>query len=124
MYISTSGTGTASSIGSLSSWSLNMATDKVDVTAFGDSTKNYVQGLPDLQCTFEGFFDDTTISSLYTASTSSDGIKAYLYPSSDVITKYFYGPAWLDLSVSDAVGDAIKTTCNMAANGSWGAKLS
>lgn len=123
MYLSTTGTGTAVNIASLSSWSLNMATDKVDVTAFGDANKTYVQGLKDISGTFEGFFDDTTINSLYTAATSSDGIKLYLYPSSSASTRYFYGPAWLDLSISDPVGDAVKVTCNLAANGSWGANL-
>lgn len=122
VYISTTGTGTAANIGSLSSWSLNMATDKVDVTSFGDANKTYVQGLADLSGSFEGFFDDTTIANLDTARSSSDGIKVYLYPSSDAAGLYWYGPAWLDMSLTDAVGDAVKLSANFVANGSWGSK--
>jgi hypothetical protein len=47
IYISTSGSGAAVAAVALNSWSLNMPTDKVEVTAFGDSNKQYVQGLPD-----------------------------------------------------------------------------
>ena len=36
VYMSTSGTGTATSVSNLKTWSINMPTDKVEVTAFGD----------------------------------------------------------------------------------------
>jgi hypothetical protein len=119
VYISASGTGAAVSIGKLSSWSLDMATDKVEVTAFGDTNKVYVQGLKDISGSLAGFWDDS-IDNLFTAADSADGCKMYLYPSSDAITKYWYGPAWLDASISDDVGDAVKVTSSFSANGAWG----
>lgn len=123
VYFSTTGSGAAVNVGNLSEWSLNFATDRVEVTAFGDANKTYVQGLKDVQGSFSGFFDDTATAALMTAADSSDGIKAYLYMSSDATARYFYGPAWVDLSVTTAIGDAVKISGTIAANGSWGSKL-
>lgn len=123
VYFSTSGSGTAVNVANLSSWSLNFTTDKAEVTSFGDANKTYVVGLKDVTGTFEGFFDDVTTSSLSAAADSSDGIKAYLYPSSDATARYFYGPAWLDLSISTPVAGAVTVSGSISANGSWGSKL-
>jgi hypothetical protein len=121
VYISASGTTAAASIGKLSSWSLDMPTDRVEVTAFGDSNKAYVQGLKDISGALAGFWDDT-IDNLFAAADSTDGVKMYLYPSADAITKYWYGPAWLDMSVAVDVADAVKCSGTFAAAGAWGRK--
>jgi hypothetical protein len=118
VYVSTTGSGNASIVLSLTDWSLDMSTDTVETTSFGSSNKEYVQGLPDINGSFSGFWNDAE-DKLFTASSSSDGCKIYLYPSSDAPTKYFYGPAWLSVSVSTAVGDAVKVTGNFLANGTW-----
>lgn len=119
VYLSTTGSGAATNVIKLNAWTVNKTTDKIEVTAFGDANKTYVQGLPDLQGTFSGFWDDTE-SKPFTAAASSDGCKLYLYPSSDITTKYFYGPAWLDVSMDTGVSAAVTITGNFAANGSWG----
>jgi hypothetical protein len=118
VYISTTAAGAASLVLSLTDWSLDMATDTVEVTSFGDVNKTYVQGLPDINGSFSGFWNDSE-DKLFTAAASSDGCKIYLYPSADAVSKYFYGPAWLSVSVSTAVGDAVKVTGNFLANGTW-----
>jgi hypothetical protein len=82
------------------------ATDKIEVTAFGDLNKTYVQGLPDLQGSFKGFWDDTE-SKPFTGASSTDGVKMYLYPSSDAPTKYWYGPAWLDVTMDVPVSGSV-----------------
>lgn len=122
VYLSTTGTGTASSV-TLTEWSLNRATDRVDVTSFGDANKTYVQGLPDLQGSFSGVWDHAD-TKIFDAASSSDGCKLYLYMSSDASGLYFYGPAWLDASITTSVSDAVKISGTFAANGSWGQKLS
>jgi hypothetical protein len=122
VYISTSGSGNASSI-QLTEWTLNMATDKVEVTSFGDANKTYVQGLKDTQGTINGFWDSAD-TKLFDAADSTDGIKMYLYPSSDASGLYFYGPAWLDASITTGVGSAVAMNGSFVANGSWGKKLS
>ncbi len=121
VYLSTSGTGNAAPI-NLTEWSLNMATDKIDVTSFGDANKTYVQGLRDLTGSFRGFWDSAD-PKLFQAAKSADGCKLYLYMSSDAAGLYFYGPAWIDASISVGVQGAIEINGDFAAAGSWGEVL-
>lgn len=122
LYLSTTGTGVAIPVASLSHWSLDYSTDTVETTSFGDTNKTYVQGLPDVSVDFEGFYDDTD-ATIYTASRSTDGAKAYLYISTNAASKYAYGPCWVNFSLDDSVSDAVKVTGSIAANGSWGVNL-
>ena len=121
VYMSATGTGDAVNVISLNAWSLDFTTDKVEVTSFGDTNKQYVQGLKDVSGTIAGFWDSAA-DALFDAADSADGVKCYLYPSSDAPTIYFYGPAWIDASISTGVGDAVTVSANLAANGSWGRK--
>src|SRR5262245_6043905 len=119
VYLSTTGSGTASNVVKQAAFTVNKTTDKLETTSFGDSNKTYVIGLPDLQGTISGFWDDTE-SKPFTAASSSDGCKLYLYPSSTATGKYWYGPAWVDVSMDTGVADAVKISINFAANGTWG----
>lgn len=119
IYVSTTGTGNAVPVVGLMEWSLSRTTDRVESTEFGASNKTYVQGLPDVSGTINGYWDNSE-ATLYTASTSTDGCKIYIYESSAATTKYFYGPAWLDYSESSSVSDAVKVSLTFAANGNWG----
>jgi hypothetical protein len=121
VYISTTGTGAASALIRMNSWSLDQGTDKAEVTSFGDTNKNYVQGLPDISGSLGGFWDDTE-DKLFQGALSGDGVKMYLYPSSLAISKYWYGPAWVDYSVEVGVGDAVSISGSFSAAGSWGRK--
>ena len=119
VYMAATGSGTATQMIGLTEWSLDGTTDKQDVTTFGDANKTYLIGLPDRKGTFTGFWDDTE-SKLFSGGSSADGVKLYLYPSSDAATKYFYGPAWLDFSMTTGVNDVVKINGSFSANGSWG----
>jgi hypothetical protein len=119
VYMSTTGGGTAVSVVNMKAWSLSMPTDKIEVTAFGDANKKYVQGLPDVSGDLSGWWDDTS-DALYDASRSTDGVKMYLYPSSDAASKYWYGPAWVDFSIDVDVSGAIEVSASFVANGAWG----
>lgn len=119
VYISTTGTTAAVAAISLNSWTLNSNTDKVEVSAFGDVNKQYVQGLPDIAGDLGGWWDDTS-DQLYDASRSADGVKLYLYPSSDAATKYWYGPAWVDFSIDCANDQGVSISGSFVANGAWG----
>jgi hypothetical protein len=121
VYMSATGTGTAVNVASLSEWTLNMNTDRVDVTSFGDANKVTVQGLRDIQGTLTGFWEDSQ-DAMFDGSESADGVKMYLYPASTAPTVYFYGPAWVDASINVAVTGAVGLTCNFTANGSWSRK--
>jgi hypothetical protein len=121
VYMSTTGAGAATSTVALSGWTLDLSTDKVEVTAFGDPNKTYVQGLKDVKGTVTGFLDDTGLS-LFTAADSADGCRLYLYPASSAPTMYWYGPAWLDASIAVPVGGANTLSGNFVSNGAWGRK--
>lgn len=119
IMMSTTGSAAATTMIKMTTWSLNRATDRVEVTSFGDANKTYVQGLPDITGELAGYFDDTS-DQLYDASGSADGVKLYLYPSEDVLTKYFYGPAWVDFNINTGVAEAVAISGSFAANGAWG----
>lgn len=103
----------------LSGWTLNRATDRYDVTSFGDGNKTYVQGLPDLQGNLSGFYDSAD-DRLFDAAESADGVKIYLYVSTDALSIYWYGPAWVDASIEVPVQGAVTMSGTFAANGTWG----
>lgn len=117
-----SATGVATNCVSLNAWTINRATDKIEVTAFGDSNKTYVQGLPDVQGTFSGFWNDSE-TKVFAGAASTTGVKLYLYPDSTAPTKYAYGTAWLDASIETPVSGAVTISGNFAAAGSWGFNL-
>jgi hypothetical protein len=118
VYLSTTGSGNAENVIKLNAWTLDMATDKVEVTSFGDVNKTYVQGLPDISGTLGGYYDDTE-AKIFSAARSADGCKMYLYPSADAPSKYACGPAWLDASLNTGVADAVGISGSFVANGAW-----
>jgi hypothetical protein len=119
VLMSTSSATVATAV-TLSKWSLNLATDKVEVTSFGDANKTYVQGLKDVQGSLSGSWDDTD-TQLFPGGDSTTGVKLYLYPDfTNSPTKYWYGPAWIDPSIDVDINGAVTVTASFAANGSWG----
>ena len=108
-----SDTAVAEPITFLDKWSIEFATDKVDVTCLGDTTKVYVSGLPDASGTFGGFYDTAT-AQLFTASQDGLGRRMYLY-SDTSDGDYFFGTALFDFSISGGVSEAV------AISGSWAA---
>jgi hypothetical protein len=114
LYAAIASGGNAEPIAYLNSWSIDFSTDKADVTAFGDTNKVYVSGLPDSSGSFGGFYDDAT-AQLYTAAQDGVARKFYLYPSNATTGQYWYGTALFDFSVTSGVADAV------AISGNWNA---
>ena len=103
----------------LSEWTLNMATDQVEVTSFGDANKTYVQGLKDLQGTISGFWESAS-DQLFIAADSSTGTLMYLYP--DVTNHpvaYWYGLANMSASISVSATGANSISGTFSARGAW-----
>lgn len=119
LMMSTSGAGAAVVVASLSKWSLDLSTDMVEVTAFGDGNKQYVQGLKDIKGSFEGYFDDTD-ATVFAAQDSSTAPKLYLYPDrTNAPTKYWYGTAWVSSSIETAVDGAVKVSGSFSGASDW-----
>jgi len=114
LYAGITSAGTAEPIAFLSTWALNFATDKIEVTAFGDVTKVYVAGLPDCQGTYAGFYDTAT-AQLLTAATDGVARKWYLYPTTATATQYWYGTAIFDMNIDASVDGPVAINGGFAA---------
>lgn len=112
LYASSSAAGVAVPVAALNEWTLNQEVDTAEVSAFGDTNKVYVQGLKDGRGTFAGFFDDTD-NTLWTAVDSTGAVRLYLYPTTDAPTVYWYGFAWMSMSITTPIGGPV------AISGSW-----
>jgi hypothetical protein len=106
LYVGIASGGTAEPVAFLNKWSIEFDTDDADVTAFGDTNKVYVAGLPDASGSFGGWYDTAT-AQLYTASQDGVARKAYLYPDNSNTGQYWYGTALFSFSVSSGVGEAV-----------------
>jgi hypothetical protein len=96
------------------SWSISFATEKAEVTAFGDGNKVYVAGLPDASGEFSGFYDTATAQT-YTAAVDGLARKFYLYPSntgSPGAGQYFFGTILPDFSVNATVSGAAEVSAS------------
>jgi hypothetical protein len=105
-------------VASLNKWNLNMATDKADVTSFGDKNKVYVQGLKDLKGTVSGFWDDEE-DALFDAVDGDVPVDLALYPVETLATKFWSGPAWLDAQIEVPSNGAATVQGSFVAAGSW-----
>jgi hypothetical protein len=116
VYMSTTGTGSPVLVGGMRAFTIDNTADDIDTTEFGATNRTSVQGFPTSNGTIEGFWatDDTT---LRTAANSTDGTNLALYPSRDAMSKYFGGPAWVDMSVRTAVDQAVQLTANWRSRG-------
>jgi hypothetical protein len=88
-------------------WSINLVTDRQDVTAFGDGNKVYVGGLPDASGDFGGFLDAGT-SQTYLAAT--DGLPRNFYLYWDVTndpSSYWFGTVLADMSADGAIAGPV-----------------
>lgn len=109
-----SDTAAAEPVPFLADWTINFTTDKIDVTAMGDTNKVYVAGLPDAAGTFNGFMDDATAQT-YTAATDGLARRFYLYPNLLSPTKYFFGTIFPDYSVEAGVSGAATLSSSWSA---------
>jgi hypothetical protein len=92
-------------------WSMNFTSEKIDVTAFGESTKTYVAGIADAAGEFSGFYDDATPQT-YTAAIDGLARRMYLYPSNLNTAQYFFGTVFADMSINAAVAGATEVSAS------------
>ena len=102
---------------SLNKWNLDLATDKEDVTAFGDSNKVYVQGLKDLKGSVSGWFDSSE-TALFVAADATTPITLELIPVSTTAIKWA-GPAWLDAAIDVPANGPVTVSGDFVAAGPW-----
>lgn len=115
LYANLTSGGTAEPIAYLNNYSIEFASDRFEVTAFGDTNKAYVAGLPDASGDYSGFFDTAT-QQLYGAAVDGIARKTYIYMDrANSAGIYFFGTAFFDMSIDGSVDGAVSIS------GSWSA---
>lgn len=114
LYVSPTNGAAAVHLANISEFTMDSTSDRVDVTSMTDTTKTYVQGLPDSSGSFSGFRQSGAKQMLAAAQ---DGLARswYFYEQSDTATAYFFGTAFFDFSSTWSVGDAAKMSGTWAA---------
>lgn len=109
IYLGATTSAAASPLTYQNTWSIDFSSEKIDVTSFGDQTKTYVTGIADATGEFAGFYDDASPQT-YTAAIDGLSRKLYLYPSSLLVTQYFFGTVFADMSINAAVAGAVEVS--------------
>jgi hypothetical protein len=109
----------ATVVGSVRAWTLQAQPDLDETSSFGDTSKTYVQGLPDIRGTIEVAWDDTesTLSAQINAATP---VTLDLFPVATVTAKHATGPAYIGLQNFQVRSTAhVAGTYSFAGAGSW-----
>lgn len=109
VYLALASGGTAEPVAYQADWAINFGTNKMDVTAMGDTGKTFLAGLPERTGTFAGFYDDATVQT-YTAATDGVARKFYLYPNLSTVTQYFWGTIVVDMNIDASVDGPVKVS--------------
>lgn len=102
----------------LNEWTLDMKTDRVEVTAFGDTNKRRVAGLPDFSGTIGGFWNAANVAYV-DAVLAGIPVQLKLVPNSADATVFFSGLANIDGSVNVSATGAVTMAGSWDAAGNW-----
>lgn len=106
-------------IASLNAYTYDQKRDNVDVTAFQDTNKVYVVGLPDVKGTLGGWLD-LDDPALWNIAMGNIACMLKLTPNTVATTPWvFTGKAWLDASLDVKATGAVSVTGNWVAAGAW-----
>lgn len=108
-------------LGDIDSWTLDMSTDRVEVTAFGDTNKQRVSGLPDFSGGISGWWNAVASSSpaYFAAVLAGVPVTLRLIPNILDPTAFFQGLANVDGGVNVSAKGAISTSGKWDAAGNW-----
>lgn len=118
VLIASDGSSAASELLRAKEWTLDLSRDPVEVTAFGSLNKEYVQGLPDVSGTINGFVEEDE-PKWFLAAASSEPVRMYLYWSRQMTSKYCKGLAWVNVSLNNANTGANEISMKFIAGGPW-----
>lgn len=122
VYLSTTAAGAAVAVSGATAWTFDGSTDKVDVTAFGDSNKQQVIGLSNASGTVNFNWDDTD-TTIYDAAEGGEACRMYLYrDAANAPTHYRYGTAYIDIADDNNSTGAAVGSATFSAAGVWSRK--
>jgi hypothetical protein len=112
LYVSVTSSGSAAPLLYAATASQSLTTDQQEVTAFGDTSKVYVAGLPDGTLQFTGFLSDAASTGLSAAALDGVARKWYFYPFT-ATTVYSYGTGFFDWTMQTGVSAATAMSGSM-----------
>lgn len=113
------GGSTPVAVADLNAWTLDMSKDRVEVTAFGDTNKQRVAGLPDYSGTLGGWWNSASSPAFFDAVLGDIAVMLHLIPDNVEPTNYFSGLANLDGSVNVSATGAVSIAGKWDAAGNW-----
>lgn len=105
-------------VADLNAWTLDMGKDRTEVTAFEDTNKIRVTGLPDFSGTFGGWWNPATSPTLFAAILGDIPVFLHLIPDKND-PNLFRGLANLDGSISVGATGAVAISGRWDAAGNW-----
>lgn len=97
-------------------WSINVTRQYADVSVFGDNGVVLAAGLRSVEGSFSGLFNSSGDEVWSAAATSGTVTVAVLAANGTTVAS---GPAWVDVSATAAVGDAVKCSGTFKSSGAW-----
>ena len=113
------GGATAAAVACLNSWTLDLERDKEDVTCFGDTTKQYVLGLPDIQGEIAGVWDEAFSPEFLRVALGEVAVLLELVPSTTSPTHFFTGLAYLSAGIECPADGAVTINGSFVGAGDW-----
>jgi len=112
------GAGTPAELASINAWTLSLATDRIEVTCFGDTNKVYVPGMKDVSGTVGGFWNSEDTALVEAADQETPGTLK-LVPNDTEPTFFWSGLAYMDAEINCGVNEAPSLTGTWSAAGPW-----
>jgi len=106
-------------VASISKFDLDLSTEKVPVTAFQDTNRIYVQGLPDVKGSYSGWYDPADGLVIFDVTTGTVAPFLELVPTTDQPLVMFSGKAYVDSKISVDSGGGIAISGSFVAAGPW-----
>jgi|SRR5215471_14179805 len=103
----------------MNQWTLDMSTDRVVVTAFGDTNVRRVSGLPDYAGTLGAWWNAATAPTYFSAVLAGTPVTLRLIENRNDPTVYHQGLANIDGSISVSATGAVSYTGKWDAAGNW-----
>ena len=112
---------TAVALMSIKSFSLSLATEKINVSCFGDQNRVYIPGLRDISGSLGGFWNSEDMSLVEATELTAPGYLELIPDTGDgtPAPHSFSGLAYLDAEINTDVEGAPEMTGTFMAAGSW-----
>jgi hypothetical protein len=98
-------------------YSVNFSREYVDTSVFGDRATVKYAGLRSFEGSFQGLYNTTADESV--AAYMTDAPVAVTLKASPAVTILTGAYAWVDVSVTSSVSDAVKVSGTFKSTGAW-----